>query len=204
MSRAAVVTAIVYSSLFFNFFLVASFDNLGPRLAEAHGMTYKQLSVIMSIKSFVNMLCGPIFALVSSKLPASLLFSIGGFCIAGAMTSLAFATREPGYIISRTLQGIGTSGLMVGGMSVLMRCVDKTERGRYSSIAYSSAGHATLVAPVLSGLMYDKLGQMWTFLIIAIATFAVTAISYIALYRVMRGPISNSLATHNHPPLRRE
>jgi MFS family permease len=187
-SRAVIVTSIVYSSLFLNFFLVASFDNLGPRLADLHGISYQQLSVIVSIKSFVNMFCGPVFALVSSKLPASLLFSIGGFCVAGAMTGLAFSTNELGFMISRALHGIGTSGLMVGGMSILMRCVRKKERGRYSSIAYSSAGHAPLVAPILSGLMYDKLGQTWTFLIIAVITYATVAVSYVALARVMRIP----------------
>lgn len=73
-------------------------------------------------------------------------------------------------------------------MSILMRCVSKKERGRYSSIAYSSAGHAPLVAPVLSGLMYDNLGQTWTFLVIAILAYVVTAISLVILSRVMRIP----------------
>jgi MFS family permease len=182
------VTVIVYCSLFLNFFLVASFDNLGPRLADAHNISYQDLSFIVSLKSFVNMICGPIFALMSSKFPASLLFSIGGFSVAGSMTGLAFASTDAGFLIARALHGIGTSGLMVGGMSVLMRCVRKKERGRYSSIAYSSAGHAPLVAPILSGLMYDHLGQLWTFLIMAFVTFAVSAVSYVALARVTRVP----------------
>ena len=188
MSRAAIVTTIVYASLFLNFFLVASFDCLSPRLADDHAITYQQLSVIVSIKSFVNMICGPLFALVSAKLPVYLLFSIGGFCVAGSMTGVAFSVSETGFLISRGLHGIGTSGLMVGGMSILMRCVRKKERGRYSSIAYSSAGHAPLVAPILSGLMYDKLGQTWTFLIIAMLTYAVTAVSFLALAKVTRVP----------------
>lgn len=182
------MTTLVYCSLFLNFFLVASFDFLSPRLAEAHGISYQQLSVITSIKSFVNMFCGPVFALVSAKLPASLLFSIGGFCVAGSMTGVAFSCNEAGFLISRALHGIGTSGLMVGGMSILMRCVRKKERGRYSSIAYSSAGHAPLIAPIVSGLMYDNLGQTWTFLIIAILTYVVTAASFVTLSRVMRIP----------------
>ena len=186
------VTGIVYSALFFNFFLVASFDNLGPRLAESHSISLQQLSIILSIKSFVNMIFGPIFALVSYKLPASLLFTIGSFCVAGALSGIAFSDSVGGFLISRALHGIGTSGLMVGGMSVLMRSVPKKQRGKYSSIAYSSAGHAALVAPILSGVMYDGLGQVWTFLIPGICSLVVTGISYVWLGRLLAIPVMQS------------
>ena len=189
MTRALVVTLVVYSALFLNFFLVATFDNLGPRLSESHSISYQNLSLIISIKSFVNMICGPAFALLSSKLPASLLFSIGGFSLCGSMTGLAFSNTLTGFLISRALHGVGTSGLMVGGMSILMRCVRKKERGRYTSIAYSAAGHAPLLAPVLSGLMYDFLGQTWMFLIISILTFSVTGAAYLILNREVKSPV---------------
>ncbi len=175
-------------ALFFNFFLVASFDNLGPRLAASHGISLGTLSVIQSVKSFVNMAMGPVFALSSSKLPTTLLFSLGSFALVGAYTGIAFATSEAGFFAGRVLHGIGTSGLMIGGMSVLMRCVPKKKRGKYTSIAYSSAGHSTLVAPVLSGVMYDKLGQTWTFLIPGIATFLCAAVSYVLLMRAVATP----------------
>lgn len=193
MHRATIVTIALYSSLFMNFFLVASFDNLGPRLAELHEISFDDLSYIVSMKSFMNMVCGPAFALLSSKLPASLLFTIGGFCLCSAMLTLAFSSSFAEFIIGRMLHGFGTSGLMVGGMSILMRCVKKKERGRYTSIAYSSAGHAPLIAPVISGLMFDKLGQTWTFLIMAILTFSLTSTAYIVLKRVLRVPALDSL-----------
>ena len=191
MNRAAIVTVAVYSSLFLNFFLVASFDNLGPRISESHGISLQDLSLIISIKSFLNMLCGPAFAVLSSRLSASLLFSIGGFCLCGAASGIAFSTNVWSFMVSRALHGFGTSGLMVGGMTILMRCVGKTERGKYTSIAYSSAGHAPLVAPVLSGLMYDLLGQTWTFLIIGIVTFFVTSASFVVLRRELKIPVLN-------------
>lgn len=90
--------------------------------------------------------------------------------------------------ISRTLHGVGTSGLMVGGMSVLMRSVPKKQLGRYSSMAWSSAGHAPLVAPILSGLMYNSMDQTWSFLIPAIIIFTVSSVSYILLARIWAVP----------------
>jgi len=188
MDIALEVAIIVYVALFFNFFLVAAFDNLGPRLATSHGISLETLSVIQSVKSFVNMAMGPVFALSSSKLPTTLLFSLGSFALVGAYTGIAFATSEGGFFAGRVLHGIGTSGLMIGGMSVLMKCVPKKKRGKYTSIAYSSAGHSTLVAPVLSGVMYDKLGQTWSFLIPGIATFICAAVSYILLARAVATP----------------
>ena len=188
MDIALEVAIIVYVALFFNFFLVASFDNLGPRLAASHGISLETLSVIQSVKSFVNMAMGPVFALSSSKLPATLLFSLGSFSLVGAYTGIAFATSEAGFFAGRILHGIGTSGLMIGGMSVLMRCVPKKKRGKYTSIAYSAAGHSPLIAPILSGVMYDNLGQVWSFLIPAIATFICAAVSYILLMRAVSVP----------------
>ena len=184
LSHAVAITTIVYTSLFLNFFLVGTFDCLSPRLAEANQISYQQLAVVTSIKSFVNMFCGPAFAFVSVKFPPRHIFSMGGLCLAGCMTGIAFSTNQMGFLISRALHGIGTAGLMVGGMTILLRSIEKHEKGRYASIAYSSVGHAALVAPVLSGLMYDHLGQMWTFLIIAILTYAVTIVSSIALSRI--------------------
>ena len=192
METVLKVTIIVYVALFFDFFLVASFDNLGPRLASSHGISLEKLSVIQSVKSFVNMAMGPVFALSSSKLPTTLLFTVGSFGIVAAYTGIAFAVSEAGFYTARVLHGIGTSGLMIGGMSVLMRCVPKKKRGKYTSIAFSSVGHSTLVAPILSGVMYDKLGQTWTFLIPAITALTCACVSYILLMRAVATPSYDS------------
>ena len=182
------VAIIVYVALFFNFFMVASFDNLGPRLAASHGISLETLSVIQAVKSFVNMGMGPVFALSSAKLPTTLLFPLGSLALVATYVAIAFATSEAGFFAGRVLSGIGASALTIGGMSVLMRCVPTNKRGKYTAIAYSAAGHSPLVAPVLSGLMYDRLGQTWTFLIPGIATLASAAVSYVLLMRAVAVP----------------
>ena len=182
------VSIIVYVALFFNFFMVASFDNLGPRLAASRGISLETLSLIQAVKSFVNMGMGPVFALSSSKLPTTLLFSLGSVALVGTYTTIAFATTEAGFFAGRVMAGIAASALTIGGMSVLMRCVPKKQRGKYTAIAYSAAGHSPLVAPVLSGLMYDRLGQTWTFLIPGIGTLVSAAISYVLLMRAVAVP----------------
>ena len=189
MNVPLTIVGVVYASLFLNFFLVASFDNLGPRLTESHGLDPEQLSIIISVKSFVNMAMGPALALLSSHIPLLFMFTACSFSIALAYTGIAFSSSMAAFLVSRALHGIGTSGLMVGGMSVLMRCVSREQRGRYSSIAYSAAGHAALVAPILSGVMYDFLGQEWTFLIPAILTVAVTVVSFLVLRRALSIPV---------------
>lgn len=186
------VTLIIYTSLFLNFFMVASFDSLGPRLAESHEISMEDLSIIISVKSFINMAMGPTMALLSPQLNAALLFTIGGLSVGGSYIAMGFSKSMSGFLIARGLHGIGTSGLMVGGMSVLMRCVPKKSRGKYTSIAYSAAGHAPLVAPLLSGVMYDKLGQLWTYLIPGILTLGVSVVSFIVLGRLASKPVRDS------------
>ena len=192
MNTAWTVVGVVYASLFLNFFLVASFDSLGPRLTESHGLTHSQLSIIISIKSMLNMAMGPALALMSWRIPLLWMFSVCSVSIALAYAGIAISSTMTGFLISRALHGIGTSGLMVGGMSVLMKCVVRNVRGKYSSIAYSAAGHAPLVAPVLSGLMYAKLGQFWSFMIPAIVTLFVTIVSFCLLKRALAVPILHS------------
>jgi MFS family permease len=89
-----------------------------------------------------------------------------------------------GFITGRVLHGIGTSGLMIGGMCILMRYVPKKFRGRYTSIAYSAAGHAPLVSPLLSALMLKYLGQIWTYLIPGCLSFFAACGSFVYLAKL--------------------
>lgn len=79
-------------------FLWQALDNICVRLAASHGISLQDLSINLSIKSFVNMLCGPVFALISSELPATFLFTIGSFRGAAAITGIAFSVSPAGYI----------------------------------------------------------------------------------------------------------
>jgi predicted MFS family arabinose efflux permease len=74
---------------------------------------------------------------------------------------------------------------MIAGMSILIMVVPREKRGKYTSFAYSALGHSTLISPLLSGVMYDKLGQLWTFAIPGLATVVAGVVSIMVLSRLM-------------------
>ena len=180
------VTGLVYMAIFLNFFIVGSIVPLLPRLMKDHGMTDSDLSVILSSKSFMHMAASPFLAVLSSEIRPETLFSFGVFAVAGAYFGIGLSNDLTGFVIARLVQGIGIASIMVAGMSLLIKCVPKEKRGRYTSFAYSALGHSTLLAPVLSGVMYDYLGQVWTFLIPGIITGVCGVLSILTFARIRR------------------
>lgn len=194
LSKPVQVCAILYCALFLNFFLVGSITPLVPRLASRHSMSDYDRSAILSAKSFSHMAASPIVAFLSSRFPSQWIFCFGLFCIAGAYLGIALSFSVAGFVTSRAVQGLGVASIMVAGMSILVRAVPKEKRGKYTSFAYSALGHSTLISPLLSGVMYEKLGQMWTFLIPGIATFFAAIFSTIILARIPKSdPVDPSL-----------
>ena len=180
------VASLVYLALFLNFFLVGSIVPLIPRIVEALGMKASDTSVILSTKSFVHMAVSPLIALLSSRIHPEIVFCFGVFCICGAFVGVALSSGLAGFVVARAVQGVGIASVMVSGMSILIKCTPPAKRGKYTSAAYSALGHSTLVSPLLSGVMYDYLGQMWTFLIPAIMTFVSGLLAAVVFIRIQR------------------
>ena len=184
--RTLLVTGLVYIAIFLNFFLVGTIVPLLPRLAEHHGISSIEASLVLSIKSFTHMAVSPILAIMASRWSPIDLFCFGQFAIGGAYFGCAFSSSFVGFLVSRIAQGMGIASVMVSGMSLLIEAVPKDQRGRYISFAYAALAHASLVAPVLSAVMYDNLGQTWTFLIPGIVTLGSASSALVFLNRFLR------------------
>jgi len=107
----------------------------------------------------------PIVAIMSSKLAPELIFGFGQLASVGAYIGFALSSSFTGFVISAVSQGIGSASIVVGGMAIMVKLAPKRRRGLYISLAYSGVGHAAIIAPVLCGVMYDKLGHTWTYII---------------------------------------
>ena len=185
-SIAVKVSLVVYSALFLNFFLVGTVDPLLPRLVELHGLTSSQLSLILSAKSFAHMSASPVLAVAASKIESEILFCFGILAVGFAYVGMGVSGTFSGFVSARVAQGIGIASIMVAGMSILIKSIPREQRGKYTSFSYSALGHSLLIAPVVSGVMYNDLGQMWTFLIPGFATFACFAVSCVFFLRAQR------------------
>ncbi|GAB2554686.1 DHA2 family efflux MFS transporter permease subunit [Kribbella endophytica] len=68
-------------------------------------------------------------------------------------------------IVARIFQGLGASLMTPQTMAVITRIFPADQRGRAMSLWGATAGVATLVGPILGGVLVDGLGWQWIFFI---------------------------------------
>jgi EmrB/QacA subfamily drug resistance transporter len=66
-------------------------------------------------------------------------------------------------IVARVFQGLGASMMTPQTMAVITRIFPPDERGKAMSLWGATAGVATLVGPILGGVLVDGLGWQWIF-----------------------------------------
>ncbi len=80
-------------------------------------------------------------------------------------------------IIFRAIQGLGGGGLMVGAQAVIGDIVPPKDRGRYSGLFGATFGAATVLGPLIGGLIVDHFSWRWVFFVnipLGITAFLVT------------------------------
>lgn len=65
------------------------------------------------------------------------------------------------FIVFRGLQGIGGAVLISNTMAIIGILFPPADRAKYGSIVSAAAGVASLVGPVLGGLITDRLNWRW-------------------------------------------
>jgi EmrB/QacA subfamily drug resistance transporter len=92
-------------------------------------------------------------------------------------------------IVARVVQGVGASLMTPQTMSVITRTFAPANRGSAMALWGATAGVATLVGPILGGVLVDTLGWEWIFFI----NVPVGIIGFVLAWRLV--PI---LPTHTH------
>ena len=70
-----------------------------------------------------------------------------------------------GLIVARVFQGFGASMMTPQTMAIITRIFPRDNRGRAMSLWGATAGVATLVGPILGGVLVDSLGWEWIFFV---------------------------------------
>jgi EmrB/QacA subfamily drug resistance transporter len=91
-------------------------------------------------------------------LAATLLF-LAGSLLCG------FSTHLDMLILARALQGAGGGGFMILTMTAMGQMLPPAQRGRLQGLAGGVFGIATMVGPVVGGLMVQHLSWRWAFFI---------------------------------------
>ncbi|MFI5711355.1 DHA2 family efflux MFS transporter permease subunit [Kribbella sp. NPDC051620] len=92
-------------------------------------------------------------------------------------------------IIARVFQGLGASMMTPQTMAVITRIFPANQRGKAMSLWGATAGVATLVGPILGGVLVDGLGWQWIFFINA----PIGIIGFVLAWRLVP-----DLPTHEH------
>lgn len=109
------------------------------------------------------------------------LFGMGGFAGASALCGLA---PSIGWLIAfRVLQGLGAAAMAPQPLTLIRRLFAENERGRALGIWGSVAASATLLGPVLGGLLTATLDWRWIFWV----NVPLCAIALLAGIRVIPG-----------------
>ncbi|RLV52854.1 MFS transporter, partial [Aeromicrobium phragmitis] len=77
----------------------------------------------------------------------------------------ALTTTVELLIVARVFQGLGASLMTPQTMSVITRTFPPHSRGRAMALWGATAGVATLVGPVLGGVLVDAAGWEWIFFV---------------------------------------
>jgi EmrB/QacA subfamily drug resistance transporter len=111
-------------------------------------------------------------------LEASLLLFLGASAVSGAAQDMTW------LIVSRTVQGAGAGGLMTLAMAAVGDLVAPRERARYQGYIAATFALATIVGPVLGGVLVQHASWRWVFYI----NLPLGAIALAALRRALPAP----------------
>lgn len=98
-------------------------------------------------------------------------------------------TTIGGLIAARVVQGLGASMMTPQTMAVITRTFPAARRGQAMALWGATAGVATLVGPILGGVLLDTLGWEWIFFI----NVPVGVVAFLLAARLVP-----SLPTHAH------
>ncbi|KAJ7705189.1 MFS general substrate transporter [Mycena metata] len=97
--------------------------------------------------------------------PCIALFLLGsGLCGAATASLIAACMDSMSFLIGcRALQGIGGGGIIVMVQVVLSDIVSLQDRGKYASVIGGCWGIASILGPLLGGILTERLSWRWIF-----------------------------------------
>ncbi|MGH8981026.1 MAG: MDR family MFS transporter, partial [Acidimicrobiales bacterium] len=112
---------------------------------------------------------------------ASIVIFLVGSALSGLSQSLEM------LIVCRAFQGLGAGGLMVGAQAIVGDIVSPRERGRYQGLFGAVFAVATVVGPLLGGVLTQDVSWRWVFYVNIPVGAVALVVTALALPTRLRG-----------------
>jgi EmrB/QacA subfamily drug resistance transporter len=119
----------------------------------------------------------PLWGRLGDRLGRKLLLEVALATFVVASSLCAAAQDMTALIVLRLFQGVAAGGLMTLAMATVGDLVSPRERGRYQGYIAATFAVATIVGPLLGGLLVEGPGWRWVFLV----NLPVGAVALVAL-----------------------
>ncbi|KAH8812481.1 major facilitator superfamily domain-containing protein [Xylogone sp. PMI_703] len=118
-------------------------------------------SAYMLTNCSTQLIFGRIYKFYNAK--SVLLICIGIFEVGSALCGAA--PNSTSFIIGRSIAGLGSAGIFLGGMMAMFHTIPLHKRPLYSGFFGAVFGVASVIAPLLGGAFTDKVTWRWCFYI---------------------------------------
>ena len=149
MPRDVVVLAIIA------FFVSVGFGVMIPVLpvfARSFEVTNVMVGMVISAFALMRLATSPFCGLLNQWMGERRVLGAGMFIVAGSSAAAGLATSFWGLLLMRGVGGIGSAMFTVAAMTLLLRSVDSSMRGRASALYSSGFLIGGMTGPAIGGL----------------------------------------------------
>ncbi len=159
LSFAAILAALLLTALDQNLVGTAL-----PRIADELGGVHLYAWVISGYL-LTSTIAVPIAGKLGDLYGRKVILLLGIGILAGGGTLASLGNSMAAILATRALQGIGGGFLQASAFATIGDLLAPSERGRYTGLFSAVYAFATMVGPLIGGLITDHAGWRWVFLI---------------------------------------
>lgn len=168
-----------------------------PTFARQFGVSTTMISLVISAFAFMRLITSPLAGPLIDRFGAKLNLGVGIFAVAASSAAAGLATSFLQLLIFRGIGGIGSAIFTVAAMTMLVRSVPSTIRGRATGLYQSGFLIGAMAGPAVGGLV-STISPSAPFFFYAI-TLTVGGVLVLTLIRPR--PVRVEATTDAPPPL---